>query len=336
MNSKVDSHSTIWAISYSDETYSMSKKLCLFTAKYVGKANHIIAYSPEDLEERFKEENKKILSNKRGAGYWIWKPYIMLKTLERMNEGDFLIYTDAGLIYVNQITELTRQLDRDQKDIFLSYGIAPCSDWCKRDAFILMDCDCAEARDTIMVSGGYVLVRKSRQSIDFLNEWMRYMCDPRIVTDDANVCGYSNYPGYRENRHDQSVLSLLAWKWGIEPYKAVACVDQPSSHLNVKKNAPSAYKYSYQKILCLIYFEHQKMGYIRSDYQRIFINTRLRNMNILPYCISLIKTIISIWKQDAWGRKNNAVEIDRSRRRLLREGSIDETNMERFKNGIVG
>jgi hypothetical protein len=34
-----------------------------------------------------------ILEQPRGAGYWMWKPYVILKTLvERMDWGDYLCY----------------------------------------------------------------------------------------------------------------------------------------------------------------------------------------------------------------------------------------------------
>lgn len=34
--------------------------------------------------------------NLQGAGFWVWKPFIILKELEHLEEGDYLLYTDAG------------------------------------------------------------------------------------------------------------------------------------------------------------------------------------------------------------------------------------------------
>ena len=240
----------------------------------------------------------------------------MLKTLELLDDGDYLIYTDSGLIYVDKIEKLIRQLERDKQDVFLSYGIAPCKDWCKRDAFVLMECDCKEAQEAIMVSGGYVLVKKSDESIEFINEWLKSVTDYRIVTDFPNQCGLKNYSGFRENRHDQTVLSLLAWKYKVKPYKAVSCADQPSAYLSVKNHVPNAYKYSYQKILELIYFEHQTEGYKKSDYGRIFVNTRLKNMPAIKYVIELVKIIYKTKKDDDIGKKNNEIELEKAKKRL--------------------
>ena len=62
--------------------------------------NIVYTYRNTDLKTFFPEfldiHENYMLNNHRGYGYWIWKPYIILKTLESMNENDILVYTDAG------------------------------------------------------------------------------------------------------------------------------------------------------------------------------------------------------------------------------------------------
>ena len=46
---------------------------------------------------------KEILSfiqahNQRGAGYWIWKPYIIWKTLQDVEDGDIVCYIDSACL----------------------------------------------------------------------------------------------------------------------------------------------------------------------------------------------------------------------------------------------
>lgn len=309
----------IIAISYSDDNMTMSRQLNLMTAKIIGCADKVIGYSPCDLSDDFVKANKEILSYSRGAGYWIWKPYIILKTLNEMVEGEFLIYTDAGMIYVDKISTLIHQMERDRQDIFLSYGIAPCKDWTKRDAFVLMDCDKVEAYNSIMVSGGYVIVRKTDVSVEFIKKWQEYCCDIRIVSDEPNRCNKPNLPGFVENRHDQSILSLLAYKYKIEPYKAVSHVDEPQAHRNVLfSRIPGVYGYTFNHILELIVREHQTNGYKRSDYGRIFINTGLRNMNIVIYIRNLINCIFEAMDADKWGKEYNEKYIEKEKERLLK------------------
>jgi len=35
-------------------------------------------YGPNDIDNEFKKKNIEILSQKRGNGYWLWKPYFIL------------------------------------------------------------------------------------------------------------------------------------------------------------------------------------------------------------------------------------------------------------------
>ena len=56
----------------------------------------------------FYSENKAILDLARGAGYWLWKPFIISETLKEMEEGDCLIYSDSGIEVVADLTPLFR------------------------------------------------------------------------------------------------------------------------------------------------------------------------------------------------------------------------------------
>ena len=52
----------------------------------------------------------------------------------------------------------------------------------------------------------------------FVTQWLAYAQDSRAITDDANALGAPNYKDFHENRHDQSILSLLAKKWNLTTY----------------------------------------------------------------------------------------------------------------------
>ena len=82
----------------------------------------------------------------------------------------------------------------------------------KRDAFVLTGCDSPEYTHTPQRVAAFILMRNSDFSRSFIQEWLDYVQDPRIVTDCENQLGLENYPGFIENRHDQTVLSLLVKK----------------------------------------------------------------------------------------------------------------------------
>ena len=53
-------------------------------------------YGPEDLSEDFIEKYKDIFKHSRGGGYWIWRPYILRSAINDINDGEYLVYLDAG------------------------------------------------------------------------------------------------------------------------------------------------------------------------------------------------------------------------------------------------
>jgi hypothetical protein len=65
----------------------------------------------------------------------------------------------------------------------------------------------------------FIVVRKSAFSIQFIEQYLQYCTNPNILTDLANVCGLPNYPDFVSHRHDQSVFSLLAKKYGLRGFR---------------------------------------------------------------------------------------------------------------------
>jgi hypothetical protein len=61
--------------------------------------DYVIGYNGTDLVADnifWSTHGNFILKNKRGLGYWLWKSYLIKKTLEKMNENDVLLYCDVG------------------------------------------------------------------------------------------------------------------------------------------------------------------------------------------------------------------------------------------------
>ena len=94
--------SKIVAITYGNIFFKRQLELNRKSALEVGEVDVHYAYGPKDLDHEFKHKNKEILSRGRGNGLWLWKPYIINKTIvEKLDYGDYLIYTDAAMIFMN-------------------------------------------------------------------------------------------------------------------------------------------------------------------------------------------------------------------------------------------
>lgn len=213
----------IYAITYSNELYENPKKWNLRSALENG-VDAVRSYAPEDIDDEFYSKNKKILNCERGNGYWLWKPYFIRKTLQEINYGDYLVYADAGSVYVNNINILLGKMEANNDEIMVFDQPYFEREWTKRDAFILMDCDKEEYCNSHQIMATFLALKKSDKTVRFIEEWLAYCEDERIITDNANVMGKENYQGFVENRYDQSVLSLMAKKSGLRVYDNPSCL----------------------------------------------------------------------------------------------------------------
>jgi len=213
-------------ISYSDERYAKSLENLGKTSLKIGKSDEFIPYKEEWLKTTdFWKKNAFILGRPRGAGYWIWKPYIILEAFEKLEDGDVVLYSDAGLSVIGDLSplfEVASSKINGGKIMFRLPWVGAkhvAKIWTKRDTFILMKCDYPGYWQAPMSNGAVSLWRKSLENIEFLKEWQRYLRDPRIVTDDPNMAGQANFIEFKDHRHDQSVLSLMTVKYGLEMFR---------------------------------------------------------------------------------------------------------------------
>lgn len=51
---------------------------------------------PENISSVFKGYCRSVFDQDRGAGYWIWKFYLIRDALEKANDGDLVMYVDSG------------------------------------------------------------------------------------------------------------------------------------------------------------------------------------------------------------------------------------------------
>ena len=214
-------------ISFGDNKYNKSLALLKETTTQIGKVDEFIQYKKSWLQTTdFWKKNGFILQQPRGAGYWIWKPYLILETFKSLEDGDVVLYSDAGLKVIGNLNPLFKIAQEGPNGGKILFKLPPvdvphhqAKTWTKRDAFILMNCDSKEYWEAPMGNGAVSLWKKSSENIEFLKEWQRYLRDPRIVTDDPNMCGNPNFLEFKDHRHDQSVLTLLSKKYNFELFR---------------------------------------------------------------------------------------------------------------------
>jgi hypothetical protein len=213
-------------ISFANEEYYKSLDLLEKTSLEIGKIDKFIRYTYEWLKTtEFFQKNKFILSQNRGVGYWIWKPYIILKTFEDLEEGDVVIYSDAGLKVIDNLNPLfdviSNYLDESRMIFRVPWVGANhiAKMWTKRDCFVLTNADESKYWNAPITNGAISLWMKTEKNINFLNEWQKYLRDTRIVSDDPNMCGKPNFMEFKDHRHDQSILTILSVRYNFTLFR---------------------------------------------------------------------------------------------------------------------
>jgi hypothetical protein len=155
----------------------------------------------------------------RGAGYWLWKPWLIWHALANSAEGDVIIYADAGSCFVSDPAQLVALTDAQPVVVFGHRSVGEPGGmmryWTKRDCFVLLDADTEAYWNAQCCTAGFQVYRNSPEARAFVDELLASCADPRVLTDAPNVMGLDNLPEFRDHRHDQSVLTILALKHGL-------------------------------------------------------------------------------------------------------------------------
>jgi hypothetical protein len=206
-------------LTYGNDRFRNSKKRILKEAERLGVFHSRVARCPDDLDENFREQFKRILNCTRLGGYGIWKPHIVLRELERMKDGDGLVYLDAGCT-INLQGEKRFwqyiQMVKDSEEGMLSFQLPHCPerDWTTRQTFdyFKMDLNHEHATSSQYLSG-ILVMKKCPAVIEAVSLWLKAVYEqPLLFTDDLS--GMQSYPGFREHRHDQSFFSIIRKKFG--------------------------------------------------------------------------------------------------------------------------
>ena len=222
-------------ITFAHKCCNKSKVKAIESARDPGGIDFATVHDMNSLSEKFRHKHSGILKTRKGAGYWLWKPYIILKTLaESMSDNDLLMYQDAGAHIIKNVGPLLKLSQDLEPGIVVFHTSLLESTYSKRDSFILMGMDDQRVYESYQILASFLILRKNCQSLQFVMEWLAYAMDPRILTNMRNKMGKPNLPDFKDNRHDQTVLSLLSKKWQLQPLR------DPSQYGNKHLNSTFA------------------------------------------------------------------------------------------------
>jgi hypothetical protein len=165
--------------------------------------------SPE-LQHFFNKHKTFFEKNKRGYGYWIWKPYIVSIKLKEINSNDIILYADSACeLNKEYIKSLKQHVDLATlndlvvfKEPFKEY------EFTKSDILKELGCYYDECYNKYQITASIFLTRNCNRMVKFFNK-MNDLCvnnDYHLVKDSPSKT--SNISGFKEN-HVQSLFSVL-------------------------------------------------------------------------------------------------------------------------------
>jgi hypothetical protein len=169
--------------------------------------------------------------DKRGLGWFWWKPLLVFEAFKTMADGDVCLLLDADT-YPASAPSLLPLFDLARRDGIVCFD---CSGrlqkhWCRRDAYICMAQDEPKYHESQAGCARFGLFKKGDwRALQFLIEWWAYNLNPLANTREKD--GERDVPsklgpelpdfdttrgsGFCEHRTEQAIYTLLAHKYGV-------------------------------------------------------------------------------------------------------------------------
>jgi len=199
----------------------LAKKRILEEAYKSQFFDSIKGYSYYDLTSNFKEKYNDLLIQSRGAGYWCWKINIIKQRLDEIDNGDFLIYADAGCTInpnggdrLNEYKDILNKSDfgiiyhemESDKNQLKIYSTKEVFNYFKEN----INGKLGKRRSC---TAGILIMQKKPHLYTIINAFENVLdYDKYLITDKYN--SNPQCKDFKGHRHDQSIFTILFIKYG--------------------------------------------------------------------------------------------------------------------------
>ena len=205
-------------VTYGNNRFENAKKRIHSQATSSKWFDTIQICGPECLSDAFKSEFKDILEKPRGGGYWIWKFDIIRQQLSKMTNNDILIYVDAGCsINTNGKTRLNEYVEmlNNSNESIISFQMSHLEKkYTIKELFNYIESDVnSQYGNSGQIQATVLIMKNTDKMMKIIDECINVLrSDKLMVTDHYNKIGQCD--DFIDNRHDQSILSLVRKKYG--------------------------------------------------------------------------------------------------------------------------
>ena len=194
-------------ISYADgaEVFYRNQNFQVFSALNRG-VDQFILYRRNMIDPVFYEKNAHILKEKFGAGYWLWKPQIILQTMKMMPKDSIIIYMDSGFCIKNNLKPVLKALEKN--DVLIAEDGEKAQKpylelMVNKDTLKTLGVALKENEHVKPLWAAFIAVRNTEKARKFIETWLHY-CEQKEL-----IMQYMN---------DQMLLGLVAHQYPQSVY----------------------------------------------------------------------------------------------------------------------
>ena len=199
-------------LTYGDSGFEAAKAKIVEEAWLTGEFQEIISCGRSDLSSDLLAS--KVINIKRGGGLWSWKPDIILSTMESHEDGDIIVYCDAGCtIYPSpEWKKMWRKLEAH--DIIAQRIFQRTENWTRKEIIDYFQSNGTSWLKCFQYQATVIVVVVSDFTRKFIREWRNLMIEyPEFAMDVMPEERMNQSSSLIENRHDQAIYSALVYKY---------------------------------------------------------------------------------------------------------------------------
>lgn len=205
-------------VSYADggDVYVQNQNFLALSAVNQG-VDHIHTYGRRHVDSQYIAQHAKTFSKKRGAGYWLWKTYIIQKTLEQASENAVVIYLDGSFCVTQHIQPLVDYVKHHDIAVVVHDDLGTTIESVtQKHTLVGMNCHDEGCRNGRHLLSGVLILRNTPAARAFVKKW-KEACEeedlyiPRVDNPSATIPEENCQESKRFEYHlpEESMLSIL-------------------------------------------------------------------------------------------------------------------------------
>ena len=210
---------------FGDNNFSLGKKRIRQQEENFEVFKSIQEFDEHDLKNDSFWENtvQHMMQNRVSVpgkfyGYYAAKAYFVEKVLNKIPENDILLYVDSGCeLNKNGFPKLEQYYQEclDTEGVFFSLDLPECQ-WTKMDTYCIIMEENVDYLMTRHIISTTFLLKNTSITRELVRKWKDICVEEGGRYLDDSPSELPNNYIFRENRHDQSILSLLVKKFAEE------------------------------------------------------------------------------------------------------------------------